>query len=431
MIFTSPLKIIFTLMLFCIVVLPTGSIYHVNIKLILLIVSIPLISLQFFFKPKKEIIFSLLVSAMFVFFLILWLIIGVVKQGSGNFYGFLQAKDFLATFVVTWMGYYLYRTKQITYKQIFNYIVIFHIFYIITKIVLFLLLICGFIKIEDALSIMDSIFSYKFVTSSYGNIFFRIDLINDVASPFIFLFILFGKYFRINYGKIRYFIYLLLFINILIGFKRTLIVLFVYFAIMAFILEKRHLKKIMYASLFLLGLIISLNCTKVNELIGQRFHSNAQQVSDSIRSEQILALSNEFFKNFVIGKGLGGYAKNYIRSASIPYSYEVQWLSFLMQFGLLGMILLLIIFSLPIIPLFFIRKNILTRESFIIFIGFFSWILIAFTNPLLVASFCSSLYMIMLIFSCELKNEKNKNFWPSYPVQSSKVYNEEYSFIPK
>ena len=43
---------------------------------------------------------------------------------------------------------------------------------------------------------------------------------------------------------------------------------------------------------------------------------------------------NELESTPILGRGLGGYVENLVRDGIIQYSYEVQWVAFLMQFGL-------------------------------------------------------------------------------------------------
>ncbi len=115
-----------------------------------------------------------------------------------------------------------------------------------------------------------------------------------------------------------------------------------------------------------------------------RFASHANTLSDTIRKEQSQALWEEIYLHPFIGKGLGGYTEKSIRgeSPSMYYLYEVQWLSFLMQFGVIGLSLLLGAAFILIIPAFTPPWR---QEKRFLATLYLVWLASGLTNPYLLS----------------------------------------------
>ena len=62
--------------------------------------------------------------------------------------------------------------------------------------------------------------------------------------------------------------------------------------------------------------------------------------ADSIRKEQFARLKALIAQKPLVGHGVGSYDPDYVRSTHMPYSYELQLLSFVSKFGLIGFALL-------------------------------------------------------------------------------------------
>ncbi|WP_353981428.1 hypothetical protein [Salinicola endophyticus] len=75
------------------------------------------------------------------------------------------------------------------------------------------------------------------------------------------------------------------------------------------------------------------------EFVEVRFFSTQNDVSDEIRFSQALVLMNYFGDAPLLGHGLGAFTTEMIRSATAPFSYEQQLLSFLPKFGILGFLI--------------------------------------------------------------------------------------------
>lgn len=62
--------------------------------------------------------------------------------------------------------------------------------------------------------------------------------------------------------------------------------------------------------------------------------------ADSVRKEQFARLKQLIVQKPLIGHGVGSYDRDYVRSPRTPFSYELQLVSFVAKFGVIGFVLL-------------------------------------------------------------------------------------------
>jgi O-antigen ligase len=72
-------------------------------------------------------------------------------------------------------------------------------------------------------------------------------------------------------------------------------------------------------------------------LIDLRFSNALAGASDKVRVWQIDALREFFWDAPIFGHGMGSYVLQHVRSAELPYAYEVQLLALAAEFGVVGM----------------------------------------------------------------------------------------------
>lgn len=114
--------------------------------------------------------------------------------------------------------------------------------------------------------------------------------------------------------------------------------------------------------------------------LSDRFVGAASADSDQARVEQRARLSGMFVEHPVAGTGMGSSVPGYLRSYTIRYSYEVQWYSMAMQFGMLGLSWLIVNFC-----AFFGSQRMSRRDKFYANAVVLLWAVAGFTNPYLTA----------------------------------------------
>jgi hypothetical protein len=152
---------------------------------------------------------------------------------------------------------------------------------------------------------------------------------------------------------------------------------------------KKTILNIIFGAVVLIGSIIAIGPSKVQKIVELRVLSRNTTASDTTRKLQINALLNEFYQSPYLGKGLGAYVSTNIRDPILKHSYEVQWMAFLMQFGIFGL-------SLILIPLGFIAFQILNiphcQAKYAFLILYQLWLASGFTNPFLISLGSGILY---------------------------------------
>jgi hypothetical protein len=147
----------------------------------------------------------------------------------------------------------------------------------------------------------------------------------------------------------------------------------------------RHAKAALGTAVVLIGSgVFMISHTDMGQAtIEARFLSEANLGGDDVRVEQSTVLFQEFLHTPVLGKGLGSYAPDLVRSESAPYSYENQWLALAMQLGICGLSAILL---LPAWILFMQRGLVPATLGTVDSIVFVLFLLQGFTNPTLTTS---------------------------------------------
>ncbi|MFN4174347.1 MAG: hypothetical protein ACK4HV_04505, partial [Parachlamydiaceae bacterium] len=152
-------------------------------------------------------------------------------------------------------------------------------------------------------------------------------------------------------------------------------------------------------SWLVLALTFMIGPFKIAQVLEKRFNSEHSERSDIARKVQIESLTDAFFMNPILGKGMGGFAEDSIRDSTFKHSYEVQWAAFLMQFGIVGLAFLFA----PIFYIFYLLFP-LDRLRASLFIMFILWLLSGFTNPFLISLTSGIIYSIFVVAGYTIKH---------------------------
>lgn len=151
----------------------------------------------------------------------------------------------------------------------------------------------------------------------------------------------------------------------------------------------------------MLSVYVAIGPEKIHTIIARRVFSMDNFKSDELRIMQVNALLSEYENALFVGKGLGGYAHENIRDRTLLHSYEVQWVAFLMQFGFIGVLILLV----PLFVIVFrLIKGKISRIKWSFCGLFLLWLLSGFTNPFLISLTSGIIYALFLV-SADLIDE--------------------------
>lgn len=326
-------------------------------------------------------------------FLLAWMMISLAYGETPTSSAWDQFKICWLTVSVVAISVFVVTEKLISYATLLKTIIFANCVYSTFKVGLVLLHLMGIIhmwSIVDALGI-------RFMSMSILGGMPRLQTSIDIATPFLLFFFLQGKQLGITWNKrFRYFYLAVSIFAIFLSFSRFLM----FVAALSFFLHFLTLQfRILVRALpiFLIACVVGLSLIgfdNVYMIVERRLFSNDNHASDQTRIEQVDALMEEHQQFPVFGKGLGGFAAKSIRDGQIMHSYEVQWVAFLMQFGLIGIVLVLL-------PMGMIVIKILTRplngSKIGLFVLFLSWLFSGFTNPFLISLTSGILYTVFLL----------------------------------
>lgn len=350
-----------------------------------------------FFQKKITYRQLCLVPFLFGFFFILFFWTSVsTLQGETTFVAQSdQFKLFVITLFFPVATLFLIEAKMIAIRQFYKTAIYASFFYMVAKIILVILHAFHFINIWSLLRLL----GIRFMSMNiYGGIE-RMQTSVDIVTPFLLLFVLQSDKLGIplKNGFKRFYIALSL-VSTFLSFSRLLLgVYFLGFCLYWFSLGPRGIVKVVTMLVaFSFCIYLAVGPETVHHIIERRFFSADTTESDDTRVKQAEAMLVEFNQYPFLGKGLGGFASGYIRDPITLHYYEVQWLSFLMQFGILGILFLMIplgIIALRMINAPFSR----IRWSFLAL--FLIWLLAGFTNPFLISLASGIIYTLFFVVS--------------------------------
>ena len=230
-----------------------------------------------------------------------------------------------------------------------------------------------------------------------GGFLFRINYISDSIISVAFFFLMTEIYSgNKKIDKFILFKLILLSFSALITMSRYQWAAFVASILLANLLYFRSRKSIISLAISSTCLVLLLLQESVQEMILLRFDSKTVDVSDFERILQQKSIYSAIIDYPLLGNGLGYYIPNLIRSDVAKYLYELQIPALIMQFGVLGFILLSLI---TLFPLF----SGLKRKSFLWLFVYCSIILIwlggAMINAILFSSSSALVFALIYIYS--------------------------------
>jgi len=110
--------------------------------------------------------------------------------------------------------------------------------------------------------------------------------------------------------------------------------------------------------------------------LAERFVGEGTAESDETRTLQVQALTGVIMRHLTLGTGIGSSVNGFIRSETMPFSYEVEWYAMTMQFGLFGLLWFIGNLLAPLLSLTKLNKG----RMFVISL-FAIWGVAGFTNP--------------------------------------------------
>lgn len=326
-------------------------------------------------------------------FLFAYLFIAIANNAEDFGMAFDQFKLFLITWVVAVVSLFLVSERTLTASAFLRGVIFLNCTFSTLKIGAVTLHMLGIIKLWRLMELSGIRFMSLGVTESFS----RFQTSVDIITPYLIFFVLQSETFGLKFSKkFIYFFITISILSIILSFSRFLMA--VAFAAFFFYWISVNIPKmvraVLLAILLMMGGVASVGIDNAEKAFHMRFTSLSNYQSDDTRAVQVNALMKEHDNHPLLGTGLGGSPKDYYRDDKLTHSFEVQWVAFLMQFGVIGIALLLM-------PVIYTCSAILTTPLNVtkwgLFCMFGIWILSGFTNPYLISLASGIIYAVFVV----------------------------------
>jgi len=318
------------------VLLPSGSIFGFNVKILWFFLLLPL-AVRFFFAQRQATRFHLSLLFAIPGFLFCWLLISQV-YGFEPAFAIDEYKYLITTILSCWFAA-LFCAEGQTETLYFIRIVVFSevTASLVKALILIYALVRGVSVIEVA-DIIKHIFGVSLMTADFESALGRIQFISDGLIPVcIFAALRYRKQLRFNAASAIVMIILML-ISDFFSFSRY----FWGFTLLAIVLGLAFGRKdfFQFSLIAILSAVSLLSLPFVTQVIALRYSTTVVDYSDQERIRQVGALEDLFSSSPVFGHGLGSYTTRVIRNDETYWGYENQLLALAAQVGVVGIALL-------------------------------------------------------------------------------------------
>lgn len=378
------------------VILPSGSIFGINVKMISLFIA-----LLFLLQPKnKDILFNLIKYSVPVFVVMSLIIFSSLMLSFDDEYLMTQAKDIIVFFLFPCLIMSACKEKSETSKIINTIINSLTAVGIIKALIIAYSFVLG-MPVSEVVKSVSAIFNVSLMSldieSSYlGRVNFPSDSILPIA-----IFVIMNKFMKGAGLKSDYIKMIILLFSVLIGMSRFYWAATMVAIAFSILLNLKSRKSFAISLICIMSLFYASTTEPVQNMISARFDSRTVDYSDGIRTVQLNHMMTRIDDSPILGKGLGYYMPEYIRGYDAKYSYELQIPALVMQVGIAGVFLL---FLLMLIPILSTIRGMGITKSFFILSMFSIWIASGFFNPVLFSSSGGVLYVMILLVGRFIKS---------------------------
>ena len=336
-------------------VLPSGTIFGFPIKMLAFAVCFFLFYLA---SASKKRIIKITDKIIWLLFacvtMCVWMIIAVINDYTKGIFPMIQYVSAFVGMLILADLYFANFSTTNSINKLGKIIYVSCVCFVAFKIILEILFLLKIISYEMIMYFFNNILSAEVMTLQipFNSVTLcRLSTSNDLI-PFTLLG--FDLVFRKRSYLNRFITLSVMFFFSLITYSRLIFLqLLVILLCFVFYLFKKygHQKKsfirlflIIIVSLTLISVFLYQNTTfyyTIQNFINSRFDSDAVRISDDARKVQFIYLFNGFKDHFLFGHGFSSYLKECIRSQSNIFSYELEYLSFLYQFGIIGFLIII------------------------------------------------------------------------------------------
>lgn len=325
------LNLVFVFCFSLIVILPTGYVFGFPIKHVLLLFLL----FFYFFSGTSNLSFFSRFSFVLLLVVLPFLFLGVSSFGALSL---RESQMIMVPLILS--ALFVAHFGDDSFSYLLAFILYSSVLAFFLKLLFIALVFLEYYTMEAVVNLHESIFASGFITMQIYPDIIRVFMPFDAFFaflPFMIGLILMASDLRPG----RSYLFLVLafsFFIIFFSYSRFLWFVYLFGGVFLFFSITGSVRKFTLASsvLIVLLLVIFLGA----DFLTERFSAKHNVSSDSIRLEQFFCLVDLWLQRPFWGWGLGAYSPECIRSASEPYSYELQVFSFLPKLGIFFFIFL-------------------------------------------------------------------------------------------
>ncbi|MDN3632437.1 hypothetical protein [Vibrio lentus] len=378
------MTILYAILLFLCGFLPNGLIFGIPLMKIVLLLAVLTIAIRFFIYRER-------LNANVVLMTLFILIVMLFSYLKGISFNQEQA-SFQFNNILMFVVFYFCLFSIVRSNAGYNSSWIFRGYFLLIafKLVFFSFIFFDFVSIKEFQDFSVKFFGVEpimmIISDGMVRIQYQVDILIIPSMYFVWCRL------REKIGMAQVMMALMLVVNICITYSKFYFIFALFFVFVAFCFTSVRGAGICFSLVFLFLFLFS---GEVEGFLYNRFFSPENSYSDAVRYEQFSYLLDHVAINPLFGQGLGYYISNYLRSNVEMYSYEIQWLSLIMQVGFVGIVVFV----------FFILSGLVsnvrlkfTKNSLLWAFAVFFLMLVSFTNPMLTTpAMAASLYSFKVV----------------------------------
>ena len=380
-------RALIALYLFMLVLLPSGSVLGINVKVLCFTLLLP-VAFQVALARRQITAYRLVGLLSVPLICLLWTFVSQI-------YGFearesmAQYKDLMVTICTCWFAAVLCGDDQREILFLLRWVVYAEIVTSGFKLLLLAYAFARGIPVSQLLDVISRVFGVQLMAYDFESMLGRVQFISDNLLPLcLFALLCYRKLLGLRAGRTVLILGVLL-VSDLFSFSRYLWVFTAAALLCGLVVgEKDRLQAILVS---LLAVLTLATLPFLIVIISLRFSATVVTSSDADRIQQVAALRSFIADAPWFGHGLGSYTHRVIRSLNAPYSYEAQLLALFGQIGIVGvslLLLLVIVYFRRLWP--DERRSGLRRAGLLLLL--LGWLAGGFFNPSVISSAASVSY---------------------------------------
>ena len=379
------------------IILPSGFIYFFNVKIVVVTI---VFSLMLLISLASGISKKMLMYFLYFSFFVLFYVFVAFFYRIPLLDILSHLNALLSIFVILFSTVYATDKKIIKPELLIKISLYSLAFFSVFKAIVSFGVSNDFFSSLEVQLFFENIFKTSFIGGIETSFFYRFHSPIDYCLPIALFYLSQDQHNLYKPRKIISFLLKILFLlSIVLSYSR-----FLYFysaiVVICILISKKYTMFKLKSLIFSIILLITFLCltdfySYINDFISERYIGDFAVSSNSTRYEMFSAIIETFQYSPIFGRGLGSSTINYTNIQSMPWYFELQWLGFLIQFGIAGLFVIIFFAVLPI-KLFLAKTNVSRTYSINVVLLYVIWLSVGIFNGFMTTSAGGVIFMFFL-----------------------------------